>query len=85
MRYVVVDNEFNREWYSDMIGMSFDNPPAYAAVKKMYTVFSPDARKLGAIGIFYPISVEIEAKDEEMARKIFYDTHDLLYGRIRVS
>jgi hypothetical protein len=30
--YLVVNNEFNRANYPDMIGKSFDSPPAYAQV-----------------------------------------------------
>lgn len=32
MRYLVVDCAFNREWYADMIGLTYDSPPSYAVV-----------------------------------------------------
>jgi hypothetical protein len=33
--YEVVDSDFNREFYGDMIGQILDSPPAYAQVKKV--------------------------------------------------
>jgi hypothetical protein len=33
MRYLVVDNAFNRANYPTLIGQVFDSPPAYAAVR----------------------------------------------------
>lgn len=33
--YVVVDNDFNRAHYGDMIGKTFKTPPSYAQVKKI--------------------------------------------------
>ena len=32
-RFHVIDCEFNRAWYSDMIGMTLPYPPGYAAVE----------------------------------------------------
>jgi len=32
-KYEVIDNDFNRENYSDLIGKVFDTPPAYVQVK----------------------------------------------------
>ena len=34
-KYVVVDNDFNRAHYKDMIGKVYDSPPGYAHVKKV--------------------------------------------------
>ncbi len=34
-KFVVVDNEFNRAHYKDIIGKIYDNPPSYAAVEKV--------------------------------------------------
>jgi hypothetical protein len=33
-QFIVVDNEFNRAHYSDIIGEVYDNPPSYAMVEK---------------------------------------------------
>ncbi len=33
LKYTVVDNEFNRKNYPELIGKTFDKPPGYAAVK----------------------------------------------------
>lgn len=31
--YRVVDNEFNRQWYPELIGKTYERPPAYVQVK----------------------------------------------------
>lgn len=31
--YLVKDNEFNRHWYPELIGLKFDSPPSYAIVE----------------------------------------------------
>jgi hypothetical protein len=33
--FLVIDCEFNRRWYPDLIGMTFINPPSYAIVKEI--------------------------------------------------
>jgi hypothetical protein len=35
MIYYVVNNEFNQAHYSDIIGVMYSNPPAYAIVKEL--------------------------------------------------
>ena len=32
MKYLVVDNPFNRHWYPSLIGQILSSPPAYAHV-----------------------------------------------------
>jgi len=36
-KYEVIDSDFNRENYSDLIGKILDSPPAYAQVKVIET------------------------------------------------
>ena len=38
--YHVVDCEFNRAWYTSIIGLYFDSPPAYAKVEIIETNWS---------------------------------------------
>lgn len=33
--FIVIDNEFNRANYPDLINKSFSNPPSYATVKQL--------------------------------------------------
>ena len=33
--FEVVDCEFNRYWYPELIGKLFDNPPSYCMVRKV--------------------------------------------------
>ena len=33
--WIVVNCEFNRQWYSSIIGKQYENPPSYARVKKI--------------------------------------------------
>lgn len=33
--WIVIDCEFNRAWYRDIIGKIFDIPPAYAIVREL--------------------------------------------------
>jgi len=42
-KFKVVDNEFNRANYSDIIGEVFDSPPAYAAVEMIKDIPSMDS------------------------------------------
>jgi hypothetical protein len=32
MSFLVIDNEFNREWNAELIGLRFAVPPSYTAV-----------------------------------------------------
>lgn len=33
--YLIVDNEFNRQWYHDLIGKTVPVPPSYAHVREV--------------------------------------------------
>ena len=33
MKFTVIDNEFNRANYADLIGLTFNSPPSYAHIK----------------------------------------------------
>lgn len=39
-------------------------------------------RKAGAIGIFYPISIVVEADDPEAAKLKAYDEHEHCHGMV---
>jgi|ADurb_H2B_02_Slu_FD_contig_121_50187_length_12104_multi_3_in_0_out_0_3 mannose-6-phosphate isomerase-like protein (cupin superfamily) len=43
--FVVVNNEFNRANYKDLIGKEFDSPPAYAQVKVVEKEHTSDKRR----------------------------------------
>jgi hypothetical protein len=47
---------------------------------KKYKVSWKQGRKVGAIGIFYPGSVEVTAESAEAAKLKAYDTHEHLGG-----
>ncbi len=42
MKFIVIDNEFNRAWYPEYIGLKFtaDELPAYAQVEMVQIVLS---------------------------------------------
>lgn len=46
-----------------------------------YMVSCRVARKINAIGIFYPIEKEYEASSEKEAKDLFYEEHHVYFGR----
>ena len=58
--YKVVDNEFNRAYYSDLIGKVLDTPPGYAAVEEV----EEDPTEFNCFLCGALISKEQQEKDE---------------------